>query len=314
MSEPPTFEGSSPARPTPLVINVPPPKVAAIDFAATGYALLLFLTFGLGQGLIFGGRWGLGLAALFAANLVGTCWSTGRRHRSFNRRRNEFLDRHENWNQNSAAVLLDRQWYVLSRPPDVEKVERVLQRAGVTTADRSVIANMTTLDAPEAADRRFEPEIISHDRPGTPARARHWWLAALVIAIVVPIGWYVLPRLKQPDYVVPGLIVLIALGLWFWRFAVRPTYVRMAPGMIQVVEFRAGNSKPMIRDYPLNPGTLAVITESVSQIKLTVSRGDQTDTIPIAKGKDFNSTIERLWAALLSTAPTPPLSDEELVG
>jgi hypothetical protein len=84
--------------------------------------------------------------------------------------------------------------------------------------------------------------------------------------------------------------------------------------MIQILEFRPSSRRPAIRSYPMTVGTLVVLAENVHALTLTMSRAEQADTIPIDKGERFDATMERLWAALLSTAPTPPLSDEGLVG
>jgi hypothetical protein len=36
--------------------------------------------------------------------------------------------------------------------------------------------------------------------------------------------------------------------------------------------------------------------------------------LPVSQMKDSDEAMEHIWQALLSTAPTPPLNEEELVG
>jgi hypothetical protein len=314
MSEPPAQATTEPARPAPLVIHVRPPKAPIIDFAWAGFALFILLALGVIPAVGFGGWWSVALIALLAANLIIVCWTSWRKHRAFNRTRAAFVERHAEWARNPVAVALERQWYFLSRPPGVEKVRAVLEREEVVPTDRAVVVCMGALHVPAVGAVQFEPEIMRHERPETPGQSRHWLLALLVIALVVPLGWYIFPRVSAPPHLIWIAIALVALGVWFWRYAVRPTYVRTAPGIIQVLQFGFRGRTPRIRDYTMSSGTLVVIAEAVNQLSLTVVRGDTSNSTLIRKDKHFEATMERLWAALLSTAPTPPLSDEELVG
>ncbi len=104
---------------------------------------------------------------------------------------------------------------------------------------------------------------------------------------------------------------------WLWRTTVRPTYVRLAPGVVQVLEYRLRSSKPTIRSYPMLPGTLVIVRQDVKARRPTsvqFVRGEQSDVLPVSQMKDPDDAMQHIWYALLSTAPTPPLSDEELVG
>ena len=241
MSEPPTSRIDEAARPVPLVICVPPPKAALIGGRVIYYAVeaCAFLILA----LAVGGWWWAALLA-WAVGFVGTAWFAGRRSAAFNRRRTAFLERHEDWDGDPAAAALDRNWYVLSRPPPLEKVKRILGREEVAAGERAVIVCMAALDPPESGDMRFEPEVIKHKRPDAPVRLRHWWLVLLVILTAALLGSYIFPRVSRPDYVVGGLIALLAFGVWFWRYAVQTSYLRLAPGMIQILEFRPSSRRP----------------------------------------------------------------------
>ena len=106
----------------------------------------------------------------------------------------------------------------------------------------------------------------------------------------------------------------IALAVWVWRGMIRPTYVRMAPGIIQVLEYRYSKSRPTIRSYPMQPGTLVVLTRIRKHLILTLARGESKDMLLFSRMQQPGRKIERAWQALLSTAPTPPLDAEQLVG
>ena len=106
----------------------------------------------------------------------------------------------------------------------------------------------------------------------------------------------------------------IALAVWVWRGIIRPTYIRMAPGVIQVLNYGYSKSKPTIRSYPMQPGTLAIFTRLRKRLILTLARGKNNDMLLFSRMRQPELKTERAWQAMLSTASTPPLSDEELVG
>jgi hypothetical protein len=89
--------------------------------------------------------------------------------------------------------------------------------------------------------------------------------------------------------------------------------------MIQVLEFRLGQPKPLIRSYPITEGTIALVHGGIVKDKpfvysLKVARGVQMDDVTVQQMKDRARCMEMAWKALRSTAPTPPLPDDALVG
>jgi hypothetical protein len=91
-------------------------------------------------------------------------------------------------------------------------------------------------------------------------------------------------------------------------------YVRMAPGVIQILQYGSFKSKPEIRSYPMEAGTVACFARIGKSIFLTLGRGFHKDTLFFSHMRQPQQWIERTWRALLSTAATPPLSEDELVG
>jgi hypothetical protein len=106
----------------------------------------------------------------------------------------------------------------------------------------------------------------------------------------------------------------IALGVWIWRGMIKPTYYRLAPGVIQVLVYSLSSRRPMIRSYPMEAGTLAVFTRIRKHLILALARGENTDMLSFSRMDRPQERIEQAWSALLSTAPTPPLSNDSLVG
>ncbi|UCC29117.1 MAG: hypothetical protein JSU86_13050 [Phycisphaerales bacterium] len=95
---------------------------------------------------------------------------------------------------------------------------------------------------------------------------------------------------------------------------IRPTYLRTAPGIIQVLVYRLLTDKPSIRSYPMEPGTLAVFTRIRKRLTLALARDENTDVLSFWRMRQPRERVEQAWRALLSTAPMPPLSRAELLG
>jgi hypothetical protein len=175
------------------------------------------------------------------------------------------------------------------------------------------------VEVPEAGTFQFEPEIIS------PTRAM-WRELIWLPPIMVLVCWWILyastalpvPRITL-NRVAIGFSYLLMAGIataavWIWRAGIRPRYFRLAPGMVQVFEYKLLRSRPTVRSYPVEAGSVFVIARLTSGPALLLSRGDASDAIRLGSVRDGRQVMKRLWQALLSTAPTPPLSDEELTG
>ena len=175
----------------------------------------------------------------------------------------------------------------------------------------------------EAGDHRFEPQIV------TPTEAiwRRLLLVPLAVVWALVVAARLWPASSYPSFLPPVLHFLesvlghwmlggVTAGVvWFWMAGVRPKYLRLAPGIIQVLEYRwFWKSRPIIRSYAMAAGTLALVVEAPDNVTLTLMREEQVDLIRLSEMRYSRKTIERVWQALLSTAPTPPLSDEHLVG
>lgn len=180
---------------------------------------------------------------------------------------------------------------------------------------RAVVVCIGMVTAPDVGERFFEPEIISATR----LLGKQLWFAVLALALlmfwVLQLAYHLLPgrvNLAPFSYVFSmGLLVSIR---WFWRSMVHPTYVRMAPGIIEILQYRLGSKRAVVRSYPMTAGTIALVTKAGRGISIYLQRGELMDDLPIEQVRDAAATTERAWAALLSTAPIPTMSDEELIG
>ncbi len=175
---------------------------------------------------------------------------------------------------------------------------------------------------PSGGEVYFEPQIISP--------TQFLWkrmfvmLPAAVITAVAVLDWLgvwpftVLHLGRHFGSFAWFLITGVTVGCaWIWRTAIRPTYVRLAPGIVQVMEYRLRGAKPTIHSYPMIPGTVAVVVQigaKPHQAIVTLARGERSDVLPLSQMRDAVQLVPHVWNALLSTAPTPPLDETELLG
>ena len=70
----------------------------------------------------------------------------------------------------------------------------------------------------------------------------------------------------------------------------------------------------MVQSFPVAPGTVVVLEGRRIIQQLALRRASQRALLDFTFASSPETASVRIWQALLSTAPTPPLSDEELVG
>jgi hypothetical protein len=211
-------------------------------------------------------------------------------------------------------------WKGPSSPPDADDIRTELEQNADRMSSGARIVCLGMIDVPEIEAHFFEPEII------TPTRAigRRLWLVAVAAALTIV--WFLQLTGFVPFKIVWlsgfGYFVVMGLALgalWIWRAAFRPTYLRIAPGIIQVLTFQWSKPKPTIRSYPIDGHTLVVLHGPVvgknrTPQSMTLLRGDRSVTIEFWQMGDSLDAVNRTWHAILSRAATPPLSEECLVG
>ena len=320
------MDGAQKTRAEPRVIRVPPPegevisrRVLSAVAVAVGVAALIVAVSLAAAGVIGGvPAMIIVLGALsIAAFLI---WLPRSVNASYSRKRAEFLATLNEAEADPLAAAIGARW---SRPSKVlkpDEIRAVLRGSDESNAERAYVVCLGQLDVPEIDDIFFEPEII------TPTRALGYHLWFVPPAVAVLTFWFL-----QLMGVIPGRVInigsfgyILAMGvsagaLWVWRSAIRPTYTRMAPGVIQILEYHHRRSKPTIRSYALDGGTLALVrgpttNRKPGHITLTLLRDERKDTLELWRMRKRDAIVERTWQALLSTAPTPPLSDEDLLG
>lgn len=308
-------------RPPPRVIRVAKPE--GVIAPATTIVTFGFILLGCGCAALCLGLalrtwvvW-LGAAIVLASTVFLSWWP--RHVKRAQQRHAAYLTRFRERGEDPIALELATRWRTSRGLPDNE-VKAVLAASPATDSSRGRIVCLGKIEVPEVGDIFFEPEII------TPTRYFARQLVFIPIAGALIFLW-----LLQQAGVIPGKPIqlgsfgyFLAMGFgvgaaWVWRTAIRPTYIRLAPGVVQIMEYHYGKRKPTIRSYPADGKTLAILRGKTTgkaprNLTLTLLRGQQKDSIELWRTRKRDNAIERTWQALLSTAPTPPLSEEELVG
>jgi hypothetical protein len=207
----------------------------------------------------------------------------------------------------------------MSSPPSFKHVLDVIRDAPPLDPPAARLVCLGAVEMPEVGDYRFEPVII------TPTRflGRRLWfvpLALLILAMWLASVFHLIPLKSSINLGSFSYFLVMGFGMagaWIWRTTIRPTYIRLAPGVVQIVEFFWGKRKPNIRSFPMQPGTVVIVHQAAGARRPTaiwLSRDGRTEQIPLAQMQRSGEAADQLWRAVLSSAPTPPLSEEELLG
>ena len=257
------------------------------------------------------------LAVVAPAAVLVYAFGERRRVRRWNEARRRWMKRHGNDPRDPIAQALLKQQQGAFSSLDDASIEATLSGKAYSLENHACVVCFGTLDVPEVGETRFEPEII------TPLRRRllglpSWipWRDLVLLLGLIGWVWYGYRRLGDARLLAANSAVLAVWILSRLLFLLRPTYYRLAPGMIQVISYRWWGGEPNVRNYPMDAGTLAIVSEVRQHggFVLRLRRGEQADTLSIVRKRGTDALVDRIWHALLSTAPTPPLSDEELVG
>ncbi|MBU0638586.1 MAG: hypothetical protein KKB50_06955 [Planctomycetes bacterium] len=313
-------------RPAPHVVCVPPPDGPGLPIERVRGPLVACL---IGGGLCFmlvvggGGtvwQWLLIMAVIYVGVAIVVVVHRALVNRAYRVQQQTFREKRGNDRSDPLIAALCQAWPTPDRVPTIDAVRAALRAApGADTTERAWIVCFGEADVPEVGALHFEPEIV------TPTGAV--WRQLIWLAIAgVPATWCLLDVLHLlPGWIPPtrsfiGCFAyfltagIMALAIWVWRGMIRPTYLRLAPGIIQVLQYRFRADKPTIRSYPMEPGTLAVFTRIRKRQILALSRSEQSDTLAFSQMRHTQLRVDQTWRALLSSASTPPLSTDELLG
>ncbi|GIK17610.1 MAG: hypothetical protein BroJett003_25740 [Planctomycetota bacterium] len=230
-----------------------------------------------------------------------------------------------------------------------KKVRNLLAALTAGAADDPLGARVILLghfDVPQVGEKYFEPEVI----PATRLLGRRLYAVPVFGAIV-------LLMLLQCSRVIPVILPMRNIGgfayvlmmggavtaAWLWRGMIRPTYLRVSPGLVEFLSYRwFWHNRAEIRSYPLTTGTSVIVLHSPTftwstrltkplpdrreayedQMRekhpnaLTVffERNGREERLDVALVFQAELFRDLLWSGLLSTAPIRTPTQDDLVG
>lgn len=197
-----------------------------------------------------------------------------------------------------------------------DRIVQALAEAAKSRTDRALVVCLAPIVLPPTGEYRFEPEVISPTRrAGRHLLVIPWALAAWVLLCAA--AWLPSRAATGCVFMVLGAVAigltapaLITSASWLFGLLFAPDYVRIAPGVIQILKYRHWRRTPVLQSFPVEAGTLVVADKN----SVTFARGRQRAVLHVWAIPNAAALKERIWAAVMSTAPTPPLSAEDLVG
>lgn len=166
---------------------------------------------------------------------------------------------------------------------------------------------------PPDAAASFTPAVIPSPQPSL-------WSAAALVPIALLLYLLIADIVRQGRWhrlilfnTALLTIILIAYGGYFLLALLgRSHYFRFAPGVVQLLKFRLARRRPAIETFHLRR-VHAVLDLSSPWPAMTLldTPGYRRETFRLPRK---NSVVEAFLRAALSTAPSPPLSQEDLAG
>ena len=324
--------GMSPRRPPPLVLRIPPPGatwkpvriavIVAVTLAAIAATALLFSVI-LRQESYFVRHW-LPVIAMMSAILViyplvfAFVWSL--RNLFVVRERTKFAEKFPDVAADPLAQKVSNHWTHNNRRSPLNELRTILEASLPASRRGAVIVVIGDIETPASpGDVVFDPVIITPTQY-LGRRLIVIWIAAALFAYWLIARFKLLPI---PQFNLRGLGGLFAFAgvmmvRWFWQSAVRPTYFRLAPGVIQKFTYLLRGQAPKVQSFPMAAGTMIVLhylkRQRWGRLRAVISDGTRHCVLTIGLIRNRKQVATDFWNSVLSTAPTPQLSQTELVG
>ena len=223
--------------------------------------------------------------------------------------------REERWE--SAALLVHRYCLMVSGlwrrvPARVTAWDSVLRKR--LTRHRRLYVYYRDVPPPVPPDPAvsFTPAVIPPPQPS-------WWslLGLIPLALLLAVLFTEVRRQQKWELMLTFNVmlltaVLISYSVYFSLAVLgRSHYFRLAPGIVQRVKFTVRRRHPMIETFELRAydGVLDLASSRL-QLSLIDAVGRQFKSFRFPRGDDV---VDAIFRTLLSTAPSPPLSEEQLV-
>ncbi|MBI5863556.1 MAG: hypothetical protein HZB38_03400 [Planctomycetes bacterium] len=322
----PSMEGGR-ARVEPKLIRIPPRLTHPRDILAIsvlpGFAMILMAVAlvvldqphagSTAPSKIVTAAWWLGGFGAVLAGVIGTlAWTLNARRAAFFAR---CRDAAAEFGEGAAFA---RKWSEGGKRSPEEQLRIIATEYLTGRHPRAWIVCTGMVDVPPIENVSFEPIVISPSR-------LFWTYGAIASAAIMgllAVMWLLPAFQSAPAYLDHPALLLLAVVIggpivfrWLWGAVIRPRYVRIAPGVFQILEYRWRRGAPRVTSIPIEAGTLVVVTNQLwSDLSISLMRDERIEAFPLSGIRNAAEIREIVWRALLTTVPTPPLSDADLVG
>jgi hypothetical protein len=165
---------------------------------------------------------------------------------------------------------------------------------------------------PPDPDAGFAPAIVPPPQPSA------WWilgllpLAFLLYALLVDIARHGrLERVVVVNVVLLAFILVTYGGYFLLALLGRSHHFRFGPGVMELVKFALGRRRPAIETFDLRGMNVALdLSSRWCGMTLLNTPTHARETFRMPRTAD---AVEGIFRAVLSAAPRPPLSDDQLV-
>ncbi len=166
---------------------------------------------------------------------------------------------------------------------------------------------------PQDVTASFTPAVVPPPQPSLWSAAALLPIGFLLYLLVLDIAQQGRPERLILVNAVLLVFVLVSYGVYFLlRLLGRSYYFRFAPGIVQWVHFRLGRKLPIVESLDLR--RIHVVLDLSTRwptMTLLDAPGGRRETFRLPRNAD---ALEAFFRAALSTAPSPPLPEEQLVG
>ena len=330
----PTDPRAEGLRPPPRIIHVPPPHFTWHQSLAFGlivcWVMLIwavFFAFELAHRLPVADwlanddmQFVLGIASVGIVLGLAVFATFEWWRRNVNLRHKDFFQRHPAAEQDPASVALTPLIRKTTFAVSARKARRVIAAHPVVSKSGACIVSVGNMEVPEPAPHRFEPLVFP------PAKSNLVLIPMAGFYALLALLAYVSEIVRQSAFdlhVWLPIAFLASLGLLFagmfaWRVALFPRYIRVAPGTVQFLRFRIGSRRPNVVSFPMDSETFVLAMRQYQGKKAPVRfrflRGNVCRSMNVRNTRKNPEQLKHVWQAILSTAPTPPMSRESLVG
>jgi hypothetical protein len=166
---------------------------------------------------------------------------------------------------------------------------------------------------PEDVTSSFTPVVTPPPRPPLWSAAGlvpiTWLLYMLILDVVRNRYWQ---RLVVFNAVLL-MVILVTYGTYFALMLLGQShFFRFAPGVLQMVRYRAGRRRPMIETFDLRHVHVALdLSSKWPAVTVFGDAGRSGVAFRLPRGEE---AITATFRACLSTAPSPPLPEDDLMG